>query len=127
MTISESQNRAPVVWVVEQGAFDYSPALVFGGEIRLIQADKLSPNADATWHNSTIHQMRRAFSEYIPGIDFVIPTGRPVRMMLAAMIMRERGERHKLLGWDDKTQRYFLYEIDLHVGRGVVNRNQNRG
>lgn len=105
--------REPVVWVIEQGAFDYSPARVFGSDIRVIHADALSPNADADWHAKTIHQMRRAFADYIPGLDFVIPTGRPVRMMLAAMIMRERGGHHKLLGWDDRTQRYFLYELDL--------------
>lgn len=112
MVLNDEQ-RSPIVWVVEQGEFDYSPARVFGPEIRPIVADKLTPNADANWHAKTIQQMRRAFSDYVPGLDFVIPTGRPVRMMLAAMIMRERGVRHKLLGWDDRTQRYFLYELDL--------------
>ena len=108
-----NESRSPIVWVVEQGEFDYSPARVFGDEIRVITADKLTPNADASWHAKVIQQMRKDFSGYIPEIDFVIPTGRPVRMMLAAMIMRERGDRHKLLGWDDRTQRYFLYELDL--------------
>ena len=111
--VYDEQRRSPIVWVVEQGEFDYSPARVFGGEIRVITADKLTPNADASWHAKVIQQMRRDFSGYIPGVDFVIPTGRPVRMMLAAMVMRERGDRHKLLGWDDRTQRYFLYELDL--------------
>lgn len=101
------------MWVVEQGAFDYSPARVFGDEIRVITADKMTPNADASWHAKVIQQMRRELSSYIPGCDFIIPTGRPVRMMLVAMILRERGERHNLLGWDDKTHRYFLYELDL--------------
>jgi hypothetical protein len=111
--VFDEAKRSPIVWVVEQGEFDYSPARVFGDEIRLIAADKLTPNADASWHAKVIQQMRKGFSEYIPGLDFVIPTGRPVRMMLAAMVMRERGDRHKLLGWDDRTQRYFLYELDL--------------
>ncbi len=111
--VFDEANRSPIVWVVEQGEFDYSPALVFGREIKLITADKMTPNADASWHAKVIQQMRKGFSEYIPGLDFVIPTGRPVRMMLAAMVMRERGDRHKLLGWDDRTQRYFLYELDL--------------
>lgn len=111
--VYDEQNRSPIVWVVEQGEFDYSPARVFGSDIRVITADKLTPNADASWHAKVIQQMRKDFAGYIPGIDFVIPTGRPVRMMLAAMVMRERGDRHKLLGWDDRTQRYFLYELDL--------------
>jgi hypothetical protein len=106
-------NRSPIVWVVEQGEFDYSPARVFGDEIRVITADKLTPNAEASWHMKVIHQMRRDLVDYIPGVDFIIPTGRPVRMMLVAMILREKGDRHKLLGWDDRTQRYFLYELHL--------------
>lgn len=111
--VFDEQKRSPIVWVVEQGEFDYSPARVFGGEIRVITADKLTPNADPSWHVKVIQQMRRDFSGYIPGVDYVIPTGRPVRMMLAAMVMRERGDRHNLLGWDDRTQRYFLYELDM--------------
>lgn len=111
---NDTRSGSPIVWVVEQAAFDYSPALVFGKEICPIVVDRLTPNADASWHNKTIHQMRRAFADYIPGIDYVIPTGQPVRMMLAAMVLRERGGRHNLLGWDDKTQRYFLYQLDLN-------------
>lgn len=109
----DPEHRLPIVWVVEQGEFDYSPARVFGNEIRVLTADKLTPNADANWHAKVIQQMRRDFSSYIPGLDFVIPTGRPVRMMLAAMVLREIGKKHKLLGWDDRTQRYFLYDFDL--------------
>lgn len=121
------EHRLPIVWVVEQGEFDYSPALTFGNEIRVLTADKLTPNADASWHAKVIQQMRRDFSLYIPGVDFVIPTGRPVRMMLAAMVMRERGQRHKLLGWDDRTQRYFLYELDLKLPAGVPLQSSYRG
>jgi hypothetical protein len=108
-----NEHRSPIVWVVEQGAFDYSPARVFGQEIRVLSADKLAPNADTQWHAKTIQQVRKALMDYIPGVDFVIPTGRPVRMMLVAMVMMERGSHHKLLGWDDKTQRYFLYDLNL--------------
>lgn len=117
---AEQRPRPPIVWVVEQGAFDYSPARVFGDEIRPIVVDKLTPNAASTnWHSKVIQQMRRAFADYVPGVDYVIPTGRPVRMMLAALIMRERGDVHKFLGWDDKTQRYFSYEFDLRKTYGT--------
>lgn len=107
-------SRLPTVWVIEQGSFDYSPARVFGAEIRILHAEALTPNAPAAnWHSKVIHQMRQDLADYIPGLDYVIPTGRPVRMVLAAMILREKGPRHNILGWDDRTQRYFLYELDL--------------
>jgi hypothetical protein len=116
-------NRAPVVWVAAHGTFDYSPARVFAPEIRVIPGDKLSPNASADWHANQIQEIRRCLSDYIPGIDFVIPTGQPVRMMLVAMLLKERGDRHQFLGWDDKTQRYFHYPIDLRpVDHSYLNR-----
>lgn len=121
MVMADDYSRQPIVWVLEQGPFDYSPALVFGSEIRLLSADRLTPNAPGPqWHAKTIQQIRKAFADYIPGLDFVVPTGRPVHMMLAAMVLHEIGQRHKLLGWDDKTQRYFLYELDLRrVSEGL--------
>lgn len=113
MTFDDRQARGPVAWVIEPGAFDYSPAKVFVEGIRQLTAPQLSPNADMAWHEAAIQGMRAALSDYRPGHDFVIPTGRPVRMMLAAMVMREISERHKLLGWDDKQQRYMVYDLFL--------------
>lgn len=108
-------DRAPIAWVLEQGEYDYSPARVYATQIQRVLADRLTPNADADWHQRTIQQMRRAFADYIPGVDYVIPTGQPVRMMLAAMVMKERGDLHNLLGWDPKQGRYMLYTLDLRA------------
>lgn len=115
-----TRSRPPVVWVVEQGPFDYSPARVFGDEIRIINADKLSPNAESSWHLKTIAQMRKALADYIPELDYVIPTGRPVRMMLVGMLLKERGNVHRLLGWDDRSQRYLEYILDLRNRDNIV-------
>lgn len=126
--MSAEANRSPIVWVVEKASFDYSPARVYGQTIRAIEADQLSPNADASWHDKTIQQVRKALSDYIPGIDYIIPTGKPVRMMLVGLILRERGDVHNFLGWDDRTQRYFVYEIDLRRDKAVPGRHiNNRG
>lgn len=120
MAINESQQRPSIAWVLEQGEFDYSPARAFAKEIRLVLADRLTPNApEIEWHKRTIQQLRKAFLDYIPGVDYVIPTGQPVRMMLAAMVMRERGEIHNMLGWDPKSSRYMLYRVDLRQGSPV--------
>src|SRR5687767_2367378 len=113
MVMVEDYKREPIVFVLEQGPFDYSPARVFSRDIRPLSIDKMTPNAEPSWHAKVIQQMRSQLADYIPGVDFVIPTGRPVQMMLAAMVMHEHGTHHKLLGWDDRTQRYFLYELQL--------------
>lgn len=103
----------PVVFVVEQGYFDYTPARVFAPEIRFLSAPRLSPNGDPAWQQRVIVQISKELKDYTPGVDFVIPTGQPARMMLVAMIMREKGTFHNILGWDDRSQRYMLYALDL--------------
>lgn len=117
-----ARSRSPIVWVVEQAPFDYSPAKVYGDVIRLITADPLTPNAaDASWHHRTISQVRKALADYIPGLDFVIPTGSPVRMMLVGLLLKERGDVHKLLGWDARSQRYLEYTFDLRLVSSAPN------
>lgn len=105
--------RPPVVWVLEQSAFDYSPALVFAEKIQLVHAARLTPNADCAWNQQVLHQLRYSLSDYRPGHDFVIPTGNPVRMVLASMVLRECGTQHQILGWDARVGHYHLYTLEL--------------
>lgn len=107
--------RDPVVWLLEQAAFDYSPARVFADKIIPIHAARLTPNAEGFWNTQVLAQLRTALRDYRPGHDFVIPTGNPVRMMLASMVLREHGDVHQVLGWDARVGHYHLYTLDLGV------------
>lgn len=105
----------PRVYVVEQQAYDYSAAEAFG-ELQFVEAKPLapqSPGAPDTWNKNVVHQIRNALSDYVPGLDFVIPTGSPSRMLLAGMLLTEKGKRHKILKWDGRTQRYLQYDVTL--------------
>lgn len=95
---------------------DYSPAHVFVSSIEIIGGPILSPNASSSWHQPAIDHIRKSLSNYIPGLDYIIPTGAPVRMMLVAMVLREKAPHHKLLGWDTRSSRYFCYEFNLVYG-----------
>src|SRR5688572_10084517 len=112
--MSTETNR-PVDYVVEQQAFDYSAAEAFGN-LRFVEAKPLapqSPGAPDTWNRNVVHQLRKEFSDYMPGYDFVIPTGSPSRMMLSGMLLAEKGKKHKILKWDGRTQRYLQYDVTL--------------
>lgn len=106
--------RGPIIFVTEQAPHDYSPALPFGEEIRAIRAPALTPNApEEAWNFGSIHDIRRALADYMPGFDLVIPTGHPVRMMLVGMLLAQRGDRHQILGWDARAQRYLKYVLNI--------------
>lgn len=105
----------PTVYVIEQQAYDYTSAEVFG-QLHFIEAKPLapqSPGAPDTWNRNVVHQIRNALQDYVPGLDFVIPTGSPSRMLLAGMLLTEKGKRHKILKWDGRTQRYLQYDVTL--------------
>lgn len=112
---AEAQRVRPTVYVVEQQAYDYTSAEVFG-ELRFIEAKPLapqSPGAPDTWNRGVVHQIRKELAEYMAGYDFVVPTGSPSRMILAGMLLAEKGKKHKILKWDGRTQRYLQYDVTL--------------
>jgi hypothetical protein len=103
----------PRVWVLDMNAFDYSPAESFG-ELRLLKSDQFAPGAiDDTWNAGVIQSLRAQLLEYRPMVDFLIPTGKPIKMCIASMLAAERGPRHKFLAWDQRYYRYVPYSIDL--------------
>lgn len=103
------------VYVVEQQPFDYTPATAYG-DLYFLDSQKLAPNAPNapdTWNRSVIHNLRRELAGYVPGYDFVVPTGAPSRMLVVGMLLAERGNTHRMLGWDNRTQRYLEYIVTL--------------
>jgi hypothetical protein len=111
---NEEKSRSRV-YVVEQQPFDYSPAQVFGDPI-FMEVQKLAPDAPGAgtgWNSRILQQIRRELSSYVAGIDFLIPTGAPAKLMVVGAVLKEHGPNHNILGWDAKTQRYLHYILVL--------------
>ena len=109
--------RTPRVFIAEHQPFDYSHAGTYG-EFVTLKADKLAPNApDDDFNRAVVEDLRRQMFYYIPGFDYLIPTGAPSRIALVAMLADEKSPDqrvfHNLLGWDAKTQRYLNYKVPL--------------
>lgn len=107
--------KSPKVFVIEQQPFDYTPATVYG-ELVFMDSERLAPsapNAPDTWNKTVLHSLRREISSYIPGYDYIVPTGAPSRMLVVGMLLAEKGRSHKMLGWDNRQRRYLEYVINL--------------
>lgn len=115
-----SDSRKPIVFVLEHQPFDYNAATNFG-ELKFLATSKLAPevtniNAEQgpdAWNTGVLSQLRRELTEYIAGHDYVLPTGAPVKMVIMGMILKEKGEKHRLMGWDARLQNYLIYNITL--------------
>lgn len=122
MEETDGHVRKPIVFIVEHQSFDYSHAETYG-TFQVLKAEKLAPNAPDDERNiSLTDSLRRQMSAYIPGYDYVIPTGAPSRIMLIGLLMAEKSRppptnghfvTHNVLGWDGKTQRYLHYKLIL--------------
>lgn len=112
---AKSAEPTPTVYVAEHQAYDYTPAEAFG-TLHFIEAKPLapqSPSAPDAWNKGVVHQIRKVLTNYLPGFDFIIPTGSPSRMLLVGMLLAERGKKHNILKWDGRTQRYLQYNVTL--------------
>jgi hypothetical protein len=108
-------DRKARVFVLEQQPFDYSPAKAYG-ELVFLNTKKLAPastGAPDTWNNDVVHSLRKELSDYISDIDYIIPTGSPSRMVTVGAVLASKGKRHRILGWDARTQRYLEYIINI--------------
>ena len=105
----------PRVYVVEQQPFDYAPASAYG-DILFMDVQKLAPDAPGAgdgFNSRVLQQIRRELSQYVPGIDFLIPTGSPVKLLAVGAVLKEKAPNHNVLGWDGRTQRYLHYRMVL--------------
>lgn len=108
--------RPPIVFVLEQMPFDFTPAEAFGA-VRFLETRKISPAIPThtnSWNNEVADSIRRQLEDYVPGHDFIIPTGSPMKLMIAGAVLSQMvGPAHKILGWDARSARYIEYPLPL--------------
>lgn len=105
----------PTVYIIEQQPFDYNPAAKFG-VLFFMSPTKFAPTAPGDnnlYNDRIIRTLRRDLSDYLPGRDYIIPTGSPAKMLVAGMVLGSIGTCHLLLGWDARAQNYVQYRINL--------------
>ncbi len=97
------------VWVVQEGNNDYAPAEEFG-EVRFITHADLRAMADSKQNLHVEADIRKFKAEYIPGTDYIIPTGNPMVVALVTMAL-PRAE-HKFLKWDGRRAGYIPFTLN---------------
>lgn len=131
----------PRVFVMDLNAFDYSPAEQYG-ELTVIKSAPLhTGTVDPDSNDEAILQIYRQMAgykggtdyiinpegaRYIAGSDFLIPTGKPVKMCtIAGIAFRYFGPEHQFLVWDAKYYRYVPYTIDVSCVDEFIKESKN--
>jgi len=107
----------PNVYIVERMPFDYSAAATFG-EVVFMESQKLAPDAPnedgmCKLNAAIVSEAAHQLADYIPGYDYLVPTGSPVKIMMVGMLLTSKGGNHKILKWDDRTQRYMCHTMGV--------------
>jgi len=98
-----------VVWVVQEGNNDYSPAEHFG-EVHFITAGELMPMKNSRQNGVVSNDIRAFKSLYVQDSDYIIPTGNPMTVALA--IMSLGAGDHKFLKWDGRRHAYVPHTLN---------------
>ena len=102
-----------VLVVQEQPQYDYSAAERYG-DVTFVSAFDLSPMAQSLRNKEIMAAMRKAMSDYIPGIDYILPSGSPINIAAIMMLAGRMGSKHKILKWDNRSNSYA--EVILEIG-----------
>lgn len=105
-----------VVWVVQEGNNDYAPAEEFG-EVRFITTSDFRKVGDSEQNRRVLSDIRVFKSQYVPGKDYIIPSGNPIVVALVNFTVAECGMDglHKFLKWDGRRQLYVPYDIGARL------------
>lgn len=101
------------VYIMDMNAFDYSPAEAFGEVVTLRTQSFATGTQGHEWNADIIHSLRKQLIDYRPMEDYLIPTGKPLKMCAVSMLLAERGPRHQFLVWDAMHYRYIPYTLDI--------------
>jgi hypothetical protein len=110
-----SPEAAPMVYIVSQQPFDYTPAADYG-TLYFMRPLKLAPTVEGDggrYNLSRISTVRKELQDYRPGVDFIVPTGSPAGLLVVGMILGHIGQTHKMLQWDAQNQKYNMSEVQV--------------
>lgn len=94
-----------------QPDWDFSPATEYG-EVVFLTEDEMKPEPTVGSYNDKIgEEMKRNLENYVCGRDYVVMTVSATNNFKVANILHDKGKRHNILRWDNRTSKYRLYKI----------------
>lgn len=102
--------RRPLVFVTQEGPFNYQPAEDFG-ELTFLSVKEITPNKGSPRNEAIVGDIQNQMQHYIPGVDYILLSGSPIAMAYTLREAFRKGPTHNLLKWDGQAGTYFEYRI----------------
>jgi hypothetical protein len=99
------------VFVTQDAGHNYSKAEEFGPVV-IVTDRELVPWAGSVSNRRVITQMFDAMRDYRPGVDYILPSGSPLAIVIVAHMVAGRGEQHHYLKWDSRANEYYKFTVD---------------
>jgi hypothetical protein len=105
-------NENPRVYVTQEAKrADYVDAYKYGDVIFLATEEYKAEPTDGKLNMAIRIEIADKFKDYRPGVDFLLPSGSPISMLLASMVLGRMsrpmdGVKHKVLKWNNQQRRY---------------------
>lgn len=108
--------NTPTVFITKGSALDFSPATVYG-KIHVMELGRPVPYTEGlpphmAFNAVLMQRIKKELSNYIPGLDFICPTGAPAIMIAVGVVLGSINGKHRMLGWDNFSRRYIEYVIE---------------
>lgn len=101
-----------LVFITQDGPFDYSPAQEYG-DIVFLTDREITPLSNQPTNKRIVEDIVRIVGEsYIPGRDWILPAGSPIAIAHALRAMFKKVGPHQFLKWDAQRRRYLEYTIE---------------
>ena len=110
MSAQTDRQSRPRVFVTQEQHFDYSPAEVHG-DLEFLAAQEYSPSWNSLRNSLLIESVRKRMVDYIPQVDFLLPSGSPLLIGLVFAIAAEKGSRHNVLHYSNRDHDYRLVDF----------------
>lgn len=104
----------PKVFVTQEvSKINYSMAMDYGDVVFLTQDEYKPQPTDHRMNNIIKHEMMKNFMDYVAGEDYILTSGSPVSIFIAAAMAAKRSPvgqlaSHKILKWNNQTNKYDL-------------------
>lgn len=98
----------PKVFVTQEvNRINYAPALEYG-EVTFLTTDEYKPEPTNGKTNARItSEVINNLKDYVPGVDYILTSGSPIPMLIVGNNLRP-GVRHKILKWNNQSNKYDL-------------------
>lgn len=113
-----SQDRGPVVWVVNKAGHDYSDAERYG-ELKALTLDDINPLAVDRLAN----HLARGIASFAKPEDYVLVSGTPIITGLTFAMWLMHFDQLQVLQWNAKSREYELQTITRNQVSNLLERH----